>query len=271
MSVATDLWKFWFTATLVAAAAGCGGDDQPSDPLDGGADAADLPDAGSPDADSPDAPPVGAVRVADLVLDAPGATGTGYGDPARAVNGVRGGGSANGSLDVYSLGFGTNSSITLAWSDGVAANGPGDDLAVFENGFVVGDGVFMDLIVVEVSRDGVAWRALAHDYVATDERTYSRDPAHWVGFAGRTPVSLHVENNPVDPFDRLAAGGDGLDLDDVVGDDAESVAIRTDGIRYVRLIAAPVRTNPDTTEPFVHDTFANGADVDGVYARYVAD
>ena len=230
--------------------------------------AGEAPDAAGPDGG---APPV--VRLADVVVAAPGASGEGYGDPARAVNGVRGGGAGAGGLDVYSLAFppAENVSITLGWTDGLLRNGPGDDLAVFENPFEIAGGVFMDLIVVEVSRDGVAWRALAHDYVTVDETVYVPDPAAWQGFAGRTPVLLHAEDNPVDPFDRAAAGGDGLDLEDVVGDDPEADAIRAEGIRQVRLVVAPSRENPDTGDPYVRDAIASGADLDGVYGRYVAD
>ncbi len=242
--------------------------------LDGGLDAA--PDGGPP-GDGDGGPPDGGgtpgiARLADVVVDAPGASGTGYGDPTRAANGVRGGGASNGSLDVYSLDFqvGVHDTLTLGWSDdGAVRNGPGDDLAVFENPFNTAQGPFMDLMIVEVSRDGTTWRALAHDYATADETAYVRDVVAWHGFAGRSPVFLHAETNPVDPFDRVAAGGDGFDLDDVVGDDAEAVAIRASGIRYVRLVTAPSRINPDTGAAYVRDEFANGADIDGVWARYV--
>lgn len=211
------------------------------------------------------------VRFADTVVAAPGATGSGFGDPMHAVNGVRGGGTDSGSLDVFSLGYdpGQNDFITLAWSNGRLQNGVGADLAVFENPFHTGGGTFMDLVIVEVSIDGVEFRALAHDYTASDETVYQNDPQRWSGFAGRTPVFLHVETNVVDPFDTGAAGGDTFDLDDVVGDDAVAQAIRADGVRFVRLVSAPARTNPDTGAAFVRETFSNGADIDGAYGRYV--
>jgi hypothetical protein len=239
---------------VVIAVAGCGG-----------SEVADL-DAGAVDADvAPE------VRLADTVIDAPGASGRGFGDPMYAVNGVRGGGASNGSVDVYSLGYdpGVNDSITLGWADAVAGNGPGDDLAVFENPFVVAGGMFMDLVIVEVSRDGAAWYPIAHDYVAGDETAYVHDPAAWPGFGGRSVVLLDVDLVPVDPFDRDLAGGDGFDLDDVVGDDAGAAAIRADGARQVRLVSAPARVNPDTGDPYVHDAISNGADIDGLAGRYV--
>lgn len=228
----------------------------------------------------PDAPgqvlltdaPAENVRLADTVVDAPGATGSGFLNSTRAINGVRGAGSRSGSLDVFSLGYtpGGNDHITLAWSHGRLQNGPGADLAVFENPFLInGGGVFMDLIIVEVSLDGIEFRALAHDYTATDPTVYQRNPALWSGFAGRTPVLLNVDTNPVAPFNATAAGGDQFDLDTVVGDDAVAQSIRTDGVRFVRLTSAPARINPDTGAAYVHDGASNGADIDGAYGRYL--
>ena len=219
----------------------------------------------------PDAPHmVHGVALADVVVAAPGASGSGTGDPMRAVDGVRGGGSNMGGADVYSMGYGSNISITLAWSGGSLANGSGADFVVFENPFdEAGGGVFMDLIIVEVSRDGTTWRALPYDYTNSIENVYVPDPTKWVGFAGKTPVLFNVDTNPVDPFDPATAGGDAFDLDDVAGSDTEAAAIRAEGIKYVRLTTAPSQINPHTGSNYVHDSLANGADVDGMYGRYV--
>lgn len=238
------------------------------------------PDTGDPASGVSDLPPDRShlttltVRLADTVVAAPGATGTGFGDPTRAVNGVRGAGASSGSLDVFSRGYlpGQNDFITLAWSDGRLRNGAGADLVVFENPFLItGGGSFMDLMIVEVSIDGVAFRALDHDYIAANPAVYQRNPALWPGFAGRTPVLLHATTNPVDPFNAALAGGDQFDLDTVVGNDALATEIRTDGVRFVRLVSAPARVNPDTGAAYVRDVFSNGGDVDGVYGRYVED
>lgn len=240
----------------------------------GDAPAAVDPDA-SPSADASIdaavATTTGAVRLADTVTAAPGATGMGSGDPDRAVNGVRGAGTSSGSVDVFSLGYtpGTNNFITLTWSNGVLENGPGADLAVFENPFLVGNGAFMDLIIVEVSIDGVEFRELAHDYTATDPTLYEPKPQLWSGFAGRTPVKLDADTNPVDPFDEAAAGGDAFDLESVVGTDEVAQQIRARGAQYVRLVSAPSRIDPHTGALYVHDSISNGADIDGLYGRYV--
>jgi len=244
------------------------GDAGASDTADAAiSDALDVP----PDA-SPDAPVAVAVnvRLADTVTDAPGATGTGVGDPTHAVNGVRGTGTSSGSLDVFALGYTPqNDHITLSWSHGQLQNGSGADLAVFENPFLSGGGTFMDLIVVEVSIDGVEFRPLAHDYVATDPAVYANNPALWQGFGGRTPVLLNADTNLVDPFDPAVAGGDLFDLDSVVGDDAVARAIRANGARFVRLVSAPARIDPHTGVDYVHAVISNGADIDGMYGRYV--
>ncbi len=204
---------------------------------------------------------------ADVVVSAPGAAGEGFGDPVRAINGVRGGGTDGGSLDVFSLLHEPpeEASLVLRWSDRVVLDGPGIDLVVFENAFVSGGGVFMDPAVVEVSMDGQEWATLPHDYAADDETAWSADPDHWQGFAGRTPVLLHEEDNPLDPLDPELAGGDAFDLADLPEDDLGD-AIRADGFTFVRLTAAPAVTNPDTGEPFVHHPVSDGPDIDGVYA-----
>lgn len=248
--------------------AACGGK-----PDHAGADAAPVEIDASHDAVTADGPPLAiGERLADVVVAAPGASGSGAGDPMRAVNGVRGGGSAAGGADVYSMDYGSNNSITLAWSAGKLANGSGADFVVFENPFdEAGGGVFMDLIIVEVSRDGTTWRAMPHHYDNAIKNVYQPDPALWVGFAGKTPVLLNADTNPVDPFDHAAAGGDAFDLDDVSGSDAEATAIRTDGVSYVRLTTAPSQINPDTNANYVHDSLANGADIDGMYGRYVGN
>jgi hypothetical protein len=270
--VAVSKW-LWLAGALAA----CGDNHTPaSGPAADAAVAGSAPDAAiAIDAARPiDAAPVITpnVRLADTVVAAPGATGTGFGDPNKAVDGVRGAGANRGGTDVYSLGLqaGVNDSITLAWSNGTLENGPGADLVVFENPFLFGDGAFMDLIVVEVSIDGTEFRPIAHDYVAPDPTVYSDDPSLWHGFAGKTPVLLNIDTNPVDPFDAVAAGGDQLDLDDVVGDDDVARAIRAGGARFVRLVSASTQIDPHTGAVYPHDSLSNGPDIDGMYGRYVA-
>lgn len=209
--------------------------------------------------------------LADVVADAPGATSDGRGDPALAINGVRGGGPVQGSLDVYSLDYRERTHLTLAWEGRVLRDGPGADLVVFENPFRTAgsSAYFMDPTVVSVSRDGVAFVELPHAYVASDPTRYSTDPDDWEGFAGRTPVLLHEETNAVDPFDTIAAGGDAFDLASLPEDGGEGDAIRRDGARFVRLTSAASLVDPSTGARHPRDPVSDGADIDGVYGRYL--
>lgn len=210
-------------------------------------------------------------RLADLVVDAPGATGEGFGDPGRAVNGVRGGGPTTGSLDVYSLDYAARPHLVLAWEGRVVRDGPGPDLVVFENAFrTTGTSAyFMDPAIVAVSCDGATWIDLPHAYVAADPSRYSSSPDDWEGFAGITPVLLHAETNDVDPFDPIAAGGDAFDLATLPAGDPEADAIRAEGARFVRITSAAIVTNPETGMPYPRDPVGSGADIDGVYARWL--
>jgi hypothetical protein len=207
-------------------------------------------------------------RALTEIVAAPGATGEGTGDPARATNGVRGAGDSMGSTDVYSLDYADRTSLTLGLGGRTAHDGPGAELVVFENAFgnAGSERRFMDLVVVSVSLDGATFVDFPHDYVADDETTYSSRPEDWPGFAGRTPVLLHAESHAVDPFDGELAGGDAFDLADLAGD-GEAARIRDEGFRFVGLRPAALDVNPDTGVPFPREPVSNGPDIDGVYVR----
>lgn len=225
---------------------------------------APLPTIEPPD-DAPD-DPGGEPAAADVVVDAhPVDLDAPTGDPARAVNGVRGAGERAGSVDVFSLGHDPDDRLVLAWSGRRVVDGPGADFVVFENAFRHSGGVFVDPMIVELSRDGESWVSWPHDYLGPDG-VFVDDPAVWSGFAGLTPVGLHVEDNPVDPF-SAAAGGDRFDLA-ALPDDGEAGRIKREGFVHLRIVSAAARVDPDTGERFVRDPVSNGADVDGVYARY---
>ena len=209
---------------------------------------------------------------ADEVVEAPGADPSApFLDPFLAVNGVRGGGANGGGLDVFSRDWADANSITLSWSGRVVLNGDGADLVVFENAFESSPGVmFMDLAVVEVSMNGLDWATFPHDYVGSDESEYSSQADAWQGFAGRSAVLLHEEDNRVDPMDPGVSGGDPFDLDDLpAGEPGDT--IRLEGFRLVRIVSAPSLINPDTGEPFVADAISNGFDLDGVYAAVLEE
>ncbi|MCB9549949.1 MAG: hypothetical protein H6706_29425 [Myxococcales bacterium] len=222
---------------------------------------AETPPVAAPPA-GPD--PIGEARLADEVRAAPSAGDGPFRDPFRAVNGVRGGGDAQGGLDVFSLGTtpDVDDHVVLCWSDGPITAGPGPELVVFENPFQG----FVDPVIVEVSADGEAWATFPHDYRGDDETRYDPDPALWVGFAGVTPVRFHAEDHRVDPFDAAAAGGDAFDFDDLDASDA-AARVRAEGAACVRLVSAQARVNPDSGQAFPVAPVADGADIDGVYGR----
>jgi hypothetical protein len=202
---------------------------------------------------------------ADAVVSAPEADlDRPFGDPDLAVNGVRG--ASGGGRDVYGLSAGE--ALVLAWSSRALVDGPGADLAVFENAFDYPYGVFMDLTVVEVSSDGARWVAFEHAYLAADPQSYQPDPELWQGFAGRTPVILNADTHPTNPFGP-GAGGDTFDLADLPAADAETAAIAQNGVRFVRLSAAGDHLDPNTGAPFPADPVSNGPDIDGVAGRYL--
>ncbi|GAB4292004.1 MAG: hypothetical protein Kow0090_05750 [Myxococcota bacterium] len=225
----------------------------------------DEGDAGSDDG--------GAPARADVVVSAPGDKGSGLYDANKAINGVRGGGRYKGSADTFSLGYeaGSDNYIILRFSGRRVVNGEGVDFVVFENPFVSAkneEEFFMDLTIVYLSRDGENWVAFPHNYINGDESVYSANPAMWRGFAGVQPVYYHEEENRVDPFDFDSAGGDRFDLDELPSDGGEAEAIKRKGFVYMKLVSAPSQVNPDTGENYVRDAISNGADIDGVYARY---
>lgn len=198
---------------------------------------------------------------ADVVVEAPGAGDGPFGDPERAVNGVRGGGGAAGGQDVFSLGF--DDHLVLRWSGRRVLDGPGVDFVVFENPFRHPGGVFFDPLIVELSIDGETWVTWPHRYVGDGG---ADDPAAWLGFAGLAPVWLHAEDNPVHPFDP-AAGGDGFDLA-ALPDTGEAGRIRREGFVFLRLLPAGGRPDPQTGAPLPIDPISDGPDVDGVFARW---
>jgi hypothetical protein len=177
-------------------------------------------------------------------------------------------GAPGGMLDVASLGYAVTAGFDLALGyDPTSAaalggqivlglgdaeghrclvDGPGDDLAVYENAFRTTDikgakGTNTELALVEVSGDSVTW----HAFPATvDASRPLIDPARYAGFAGVTPT---------------AEGGDRFDLAAVIaahGLPADFQAC------YVRLTDAGTRyADYGNTQS---DLWASGADIDAV-------
>jgi hypothetical protein len=132
---------------------------------------------------------------------------------------------------------------------------------VFENAFEAEAGWrFMDPAVVSVTADGTAWEAFPHSFDGDPEDPTW--PEGWHGFAGITPTLLHEEDNPVDPMDTDAAGGDAFDLQDLP-DGPVRDAVLADGV-------AAVRVTPAEPE-FPLYPASNGPDIDAIYAHEWGD
>lgn len=131
--------------------------------------------------------------------------------PGIVLGAPQGAGTAQGSLDVVSLG--TGGEIVLAF-DADIVDGDGPDLLVFENAFhASGDpDPFAEAGEVSVSEDGEAWTTFTCD-------------ADGTGCAGQKPV-FAARDNDISPLDPAAAGGDAFDLADVGVARARFVRIR---------------------------------------------
>ena len=122
--------------------------------------------------------------------------------------------------DVFSLGDG--GWITLFFDTGIG-DGPGDDFAVYENGFYSVEGLFAEFAFVEVSSNGV-------DFARFDSLTFRVDPV--------------ASFEPIDPNDYENFAGDqpldsgtGFDLAELAGHPlVTSGLLDLYDVAYVRLI-----------------------------------
>lgn len=134
-------------------------------------------------------------------------------------------GPAPGTLnDVVSLGIGGSATLTF---DVTIANGPGPDLAVFENAQSIGSNVFAELAFVEVSSNG-------SDFVRFPSRSLTSDPVGPFGSIDPTDVhnlaGKHVNN-------MTAWLGTPFDLADLTADPKVlSGDVDLLDIHYVRII-----------------------------------
>ena len=188
-------------------------------------------------------------------------TQSGFDDPALALGEPRGGGESVGSFDVFNLGVG--GSITLGFGDFLLKNGPGDDLAVFENAvYLAGSDPlrsFAELLFVEVSSDGETFARFPTASLTPEPvgpfGTIAVDDVG--GFAGVTPTLADGAGG--DRFDFAALAGESVVL---------SGAVNLDAVRFVRLIdLVGDGTAFDSEGRAIFDAFGSGnggADVDAV-------
>jgi hypothetical protein len=184
----------------------------------------------------------------------PAAGSASYGAPTAAL------GPATGDpLDVVSLGDGGHA--TLGFEAGIH-NGPGDDVAVYENGFPFLDGVFAELAFVEVGTNGVDFArfpttALNPFPVGAFE---ALDPTDYHGLAGRHEIGL----------------GTGFDFEDLATDPlVVSGDVDLLDIRFVRVVDSVGdgsrldRAGRPVYEPYPTAFAAGGFDLEAIGARYV--
>jgi hypothetical protein len=163
---------------------------------------------------------------------------------SRALGGPRGGGETVQGFDVYNLGVG--GSITLGFdlddTPRIIRDGPGPDFIIFENVIHAGGDptvAFAELMFIEVSSNGSAFarfpiRSATSGPLGPFD---TLDPTAVHGAAGLRPVLANVDNNTIDPFDPLAAGGDAFDLADLAADPLVlDGLVDLQAIRYLRLI-----------------------------------
>ncbi|WP_338873743.1 cell surface protein [Myxococcus stipitatus] len=192
------------------------GDGEPSAPQE---------DAGSKDSGSgTDASvPRAADPYADEVVEFLPGPGAGFGQdrfPSVVLGPPVGAGLDSGSLDVLSLG--KSGSITLRFTDLAVVDGPGVDLLVFENPFLIAGGpaAFTERGQVSVSDDGVQW--FTFPCAPTDAAN------NYPGCAGVRPVTANPANG-ISATDPSVAGGDGFDLATVGLSRARYVRIQDTG------------------------------------------
>ncbi|MFO0689726.1 MAG: DUF4465 domain-containing protein [Myxococcota bacterium] len=186
----------------------------------------------------------------------PGLGVASFGTPENAL----GAATAN-ALDVVSLGDG--GSITLHFAEPIH-NGPGDDLAVYENGFAAIGGLFAELAFVEVASNGLDFApfpatALPAFAVGSFD---TLDPTDYHGLAGRHAIGE----------------GTGFDLADLARDPAVVAgSVDLQQIHYVRItdvvgdgsrIDAAARP---VFDPYPTAFAAGGFDLEAVGARFVPE
>lgn len=157
-------------------------------------------------------------------------TGGGIFTQSNVLGGPQGQGLGAGSLDVLTLGEG--GSVVLGF-DVTIVDGPGADLTVWENGFVVGgSSVFAEILYVEVSSNGTDFARFPTSYPGSGSKMGS-----FRGLSGGMPGLANVVTNTISPFDAAVSGGESFDLADLASDPlVTSGTVDLGAIAFVRLV-----------------------------------
>ncbi len=209
-----------------------------------------------------------------VAYDTRGNAGGGVFAPNNLLGAPQGGGLAQGSLHVHTLGVGGEATLGF---DVTIVDGPGCDLIVAENAFLTGGlDVFAEAVFVEVSSDGANFARFPSRYVgpATSPGPYGTRPhGSFSGLAGQTPVLAGSAQAPnADPRDVVESGGDAFDLADLASHPLVAqrlVDLRA--IRFVRLVDVRSGLDLDSNGTPILDAGAGSADVDAVIAIHVAE
>ena len=179
-----------------------------------------------------------------------------FGVPANVVGAATG-----NSLDVVSLGDGGR--VTLYFGVGIH-NGPGDDLAVYENGFPFVDGLFTELAFVEVASDGLRYARFPSTALNTIPvgSFDPLDPTDYSGLAGRHEIGLGTG------FDLAALASNPL----VLSGDVDLM-----DVRYVRIVdvvgngSRVDRAGRPIYDPYATPFASGGFDLEAVGALHVVE
>jgi hypothetical protein len=187
----------------------------------------------------------------------PGLGDASYGAPEWAL------GPATGDVfDVYALGDGGQ--LTLGFDDGIG-DGPGDDFAVYENGFFSSSGFYGEFAFVEVSSNGI-------DFARFDATSLQPTPVSGTNGDTVDPTDYHnlLGKHPV-------GVGTGFDLAELTGHPLVTAGLLDlSSISQVRLVdvIGDGSTSDHRGEP-LYDPYptpypAGGADVEAVGVLHVA-
>jgi hypothetical protein len=191
-------------------------------------------------------------------------TGGGIFVQQNILGGPLGGGLGGGSLDVLTLGEG--GSVVLGF-DFVLHDGPGADLAVFENGFMFGgDQVFAEVGFVEVSSNGTDFARFPSRFAPP--AAGGTPMGTFAGLGGGMPVIANVAQDPDSPFDPAHAGGEALDFADLAADPlVVGGQLDLQDVHFVRLVdVTPGSTDSQGT--VISSAALGGVDFDAVAALH---
>lgn len=190
-------------------------------------------------------------------------TGSGIFDQNLILGGPQGG----AGIDVLSLGV--NGNVTLGF-DVTITNGPGADFIIFENGFEFDGLTFPEMVMVEVSSNGIDFARFPLRYNGPQMPLGAFDGVPWgvySGMAGLVPPLANVLTNSLDPRNPVEAGGEALDMDDLAEEPLVLMGlVDLDAIQFLRLIDIESGTVVDSRGVTIYDTGGpdGNADIDAV-------